>query len=102
MASERKIMDQPLDQPLSDDEIQELAYKNFGFRPVCPFGGSYSVNEKGEVINSVYGSSYSPVIKGLEDNSGTSAALKRFFSTKEVRLEFEFTPEGIKTTVKTE
>ncbi len=84
------------------EELPKLAYRNFGFMPVCPFGGTYSVNDKGEVINSVYGSSYSPVIKGVGGSTGTSAALKRFFSTKEVRLEFEFTPEGIKTTVKTE
>jgi len=83
------------------NELPDIALKNFGFRPVCPMGGEYSINSKGYVVNSVYGSSYSPYVKETDDNAGTSAVMKRFFSTKEIRLEFEFTPEGIKTFVKT-
>ncbi len=82
-------------------KLPDLAYKNFGFKPVCPLGGVYSIDKNGNIINSAYGSSYDPVVSGVEGDSGTSAVLKRFFSTKEVRLEFEFTPEGIKTLVKT-
>ncbi len=83
------------------EELPDLAYKNFGFKPVCPMGGFYSIDKNGNVVNSVYGNSYDPVVSGLDGDSGTSAVLKRFFSTKEIRLEFEFTPEGIKTLVKT-
>jgi len=82
-------------------DIPDLTYKNFGFKPVCPLGGDYIVDRKsGNVRNSVYGSGTFPIIRIEENNNGiVPLYLKKFFNTSELRVELEFTPEGIKTRI---
>jgi hypothetical protein len=84
-----------------DREIPNLTFNNFGFKPVCPLGGEYVFNKNtGEVTNSVYGSGKFPVIKIDENNKGIIPLyLKKFYKTKELRVELEFTPEGIMTKI---
>ena len=83
-------------------DIPDLTYKNFGFKPVCPLGGDYTYDRKNsEIRNSVYGSEYFPVLKIDDNNTGpVPLYLKKFFKTSELRVEFEFTPEGIKTRIR--
>jgi hypothetical protein len=82
-------------------DIPDLTYRNFGFKPVCPLGGEYIIDKKsGEVRNSVYGSGNSPVLRIDENSKGIIPVyLQKFFKTDELRVELEFTPEGIKTKV---
>lgn len=80
------------------NELTDLAYRDFGFKPVCPLGGEYTVDRKtGEVYNSVFGVYSSPSLKnGIKENGPVFDGLRRFFSTTEVRAELEFMPEGMK------
>lgn len=82
-------------------DLPELTYRNFGFKPVCPLGGEYYYDRRSdEVKNSIYGGRYLPVVKIDDRNSGiVPLYLKNFFKTSEVRLELEFTPEGIRTKI---
>jgi len=85
----------------SGKELSDLTYNNFGFKPVCPLGGEYIYDRKsGEVRNSVYGSETLPVLKIDENNNGiVPQYLKKFFKSTELRVELEFTPDGIKTKI---
>ncbi len=80
-------------------DIPDLTYKNFGFKPFCPLGGDYTYDRKtGEVRNSVYGGENFPILRLDENSSGLIPVyLKKFFNTSEVRVELEFTPDGIMT-----
>ncbi len=80
-------------------DIPELTYRNFGFKPVCPLGGDYTIDRKtGETKNSVYGSENFPIIRLDENSNGIIPLyLKKFFKTSEVRFEMEFTQDGIMT-----
>ncbi len=82
-------------------ELPDIAYRNFGFKPVCPLGGEYTYDRRsGEVGNTVYGNWYYPVLRMDESSNGSVPLyLKRFFKTSELRFEFEFTPEGIRTKI---
>jgi len=82
-------------------DIPDLIYKNFGFKPVCPLGGNYIYDRKtGTVMNSVYGRTDSPVLKIDENSNGiVPLYLKKFFKSSELRVELEFTQEGIKTKI---
>ncbi|PKL17598.1 MAG: hypothetical protein CVV49_10440 [Spirochaetae bacterium HGW-Spirochaetae-5] len=82
-------------------DIPGLTFKNFGFKPVCPLGGEYIFDKNtGEVANTVYGSSRYPVLKIDENNKGVIPLyLKKFYKTKDLRVELEFTPEGIMTKI---
>ncbi len=84
--------------PASKDP-QESAMENFGFKPLCPMGGSYTINEKGEVANSVFGTMDRPVIRYDRIHSDM---MKKHFSTERIMLDLEFTDEGIMTTVEIE
>jgi hypothetical protein len=82
-------------------DLPELAYRYFGFKPLCPLGGEYYYDRRSdEVRNSIYGSKYSPALKIDDRNGGiVPVFLKNFFNTAEIRIELEFTPEGIKTKI---
>ena len=78
--------------------LNELAFESFVFHLQCPSGGKYSFDrETGRVINSVYGDGGSGIISLKELLKGD--AFQRFFSTEQILLNLEFTPEGIKTVV---
>jgi len=78
--------------------INKLAFESFGFHLQCPSGGKYSLDKKsGRVLNSVYGDGGSGIISLKELLKGDS--FQRFFSTEQILLNLEFTPEGIKTVV---
>lgn len=79
-------------------ELPDLAYRDFGFRPVCPLGGEYLVEKSsGEVYSSAFGGYNSPVIRsGVKELGPVYDGLRRFFSTAEIRAELSFTPEGMK------
>lgn len=82
-------------------DIPDLTYKNFGFKPVCPLGGSYIYDRKtGNVMNTVYGSVDSPILKIDENSNGAVPLyLNKFFKSSELRVDLEFTPEGIRTKI---
>ncbi len=82
-------------------DLSGLTYTNFGFKPVCPLGGNYIYDRKtGSVINSVYGNVDSPVLRIDENSNGpVPLYLKKFFKSSELRVELEFTPEGIMTKI---
>ncbi len=83
-----------------DNELAEMAYRDFAFMPVCPFGGAYTVDRRtGEVRNTVYGSTHNPVIKPDAGKNGIGNELDKFFKTKQVRMELEFTDEGLMTRI---
>lgn len=77
-------------------DIPDLAYRNFGFKPVCPLGGEYYYDRNSdEVKNSLYGDRFSPVLRIDDRNSGiVPSYLRYFFKVSEIRMELEFTPEG--------
>jgi len=82
-------------------DIPDLTYKNFGFKPVCPLGGEYVIDRNtGDVRNTVFGSESFPILRIDENNNGIIPLyLKKFFKSQELRVEFEFTQEGIKTKI---
>ncbi len=83
-------------------QIPDLTFRNFGFKPVCPLGGEYLIDRNtGEVRNTVYGREKFPVLKIDENSKGiVPLYLKNFFKTNELRVELEFTPEGIMTKIR--
>lgn len=87
----------------ADRDLAAMAYRDFGFMPVCALGGEYTVDRRsGEVRNTVYGSAMNPVLKIDAGKNGMGDSLKRFFTTKQVRIELEFTNEGLMTRLVTE
>ncbi|HPS57993.1 MAG TPA: hypothetical protein PK514_07790 [Spirochaetota bacterium] len=87
----------------NDRDLAGMAYRDFAFMPVCALGGEYTVDRRtGEVRNTVYGSGVNPVLKIEAGKNGMGDSLKRFFSTKQIRIELEFTNEGLMTRVVTE
>jgi len=82
-------------------DIPDITFRNFGFKPVCPIGGEYVFDRNtGEVRNTVYGSENFPIIRIDENNKGiVPIYLKKFFKTDELRVELEFTPEGVMTRI---
>jgi len=85
----------------TDRELAGLAYRDFAFMPVCALGGTYTVDRRtGEVRNSMYGSRNNPVLKPGKE--GVYSSLNDFFSTKEIRVELEFTAEGLRTRIRTQ
>lgn len=85
----------------ADRDIPDLTFRNFGFKPLCPLGGEYVFDKNtGEVRNTVYGSGRLPVLKIDDNNKGLIPLyLKKFYKSKELRVELEFTPEGIMTKI---
>jgi len=79
-------------------ELPDLAYRDFGFKPVCPLGGDYLIEKQsGDVYSSVFGGYTSPSIRsGIKENGVTHEGLRRFFSTAEIRGKLQFTDEGMK------
>lgn len=87
----------------ADRDLASYAYRDFAFMPVCALGGDYTVDRRtGEVHNTVFGSALNPVLKMDAGKNGMGDSLKRFFSTKQVRIELEFTNEGLMTRIVTE
>lgn len=81
-----------------DNELAEMAWRDFAFMPVCPFGGAYTVDRRtGEVRNTVYGSAHNPVIKPDGGKNGIANELEKFFKIKQIRMELEFTDKGLMT-----
>lgn len=79
-----------------NEDAGDALAKRYGFKPVCPAGGTYSI-KKGNPMHSIFGA-----------NAATQNDMKRveemfadFFSTEEFKLNFEFTPHGIMTTIET-
>ncbi|MFH0977599.1 MAG: hypothetical protein V1874_17610 [Spirochaetota bacterium] len=83
-----------------EKDIAQKSLEVFGFKPLCPMGGVYTIDAKtGKVRNSVFGDLSSPYIKADEIKSDI---LTRFFSTKDIKIKLEFTKEGIKTKIITQ
>lgn len=79
--------------------LDEVALNIFGFKPVCPMGGKYLIDAKTkQVSNTVFGNRNKTII---DVNKIKSDSLKRYFSTDEIKIELEFTKEGIKTVLTT-
>jgi len=82
----------------SHGDLPGLAYRDFGFRPLCPLGGEYLIEKQsGDIYNSVFGGYTAPSIRsGIKENGVIHEGLRRFFSTVEIRSELQFTDEGMK------
>lgn len=78
------------------EDATEAMQKRYGFKPVCPAGGKYSIKE-GNPTHSMFGTQAASRtdMKAIED------LFTDFFSTEEFRLNFEFTPHGIMTAIET-
>ena len=81
---------------------EDLAAKsllNFGFKLKCPAGGEYEFNAgTGQVSSTIFGTPDNALI---DVSRMGGEGLNRFFTTEEIGLTLEFTPEGIKTVVRT-
>jgi len=78
-------------------EFQSM--RQFGFKPVCPAGGSYSIDKKTkEVHNTVFGTAQRPTIniRAFDYDS-----INRFMGTKHIKVMLEFTDVGIKSVIET-
>ncbi|MFC1671202.1 hypothetical protein ACFL20_12495, partial [Spirochaetota bacterium] len=74
---------------------------SFGFKIKCPAGGKYRTNKKtGEVYNTVFGHNRSAHLD--IEKIGKKVPVYRFFSTKGIMLNLEFTREGIKSIIEIE
>ncbi len=79
-------------------DINRAAFDSFGFELQCPSGGRYSLNKKsGRIENSIYGNGITKVVSVEKIKKGDT--FQRFFSTKQLMVNLEFTREGIKTVV---
>ncbi len=81
-----------------DKSIQNKIFEYYSFKPVCPMGGKYRFDKKGYIYNTVFGSRYKPVI---DYKKVSSDMFDRYFSTESIKLQLEFTKEGIKTEIRT-
>jgi hypothetical protein len=73
-------------------------YRAFGFEPVSPAGGRYTVDPAtGTVTDSAFGTRGAPVLDAGALRKATG--MNRFFSTERIRIVLRFTPEGIMTSV---
>lgn len=79
-----------------DEDATEAIQKRYGFKPVCPAGGKYSV-KKGNPTHSIFGTHQA----SRTDMKAIEELFADFFSTEEFRLNFEFTPHGIMTSIET-
>lgn len=70
--------------------------KRYGFKPVCPAGGAYSI-KNGHPTHSIFGTR---AISRM-DLKIIEELFADYFATEEFRLNFEFTPYGIMTTIET-
>jgi len=78
-------------------DLAGKSFKMYAVKPMCPMGGSYTIDKRtGKVSNSVFGSRSNNVIKY---ENVKSDLFKKYFSTEEIKLELEFTKEGIKTVI---
>jgi len=67
-----------------------------GYRPFCPAGGRYQYQSTADrVVCSTHGTPLSPRL--LAQLSSTLPAVKRMESIQRVRIQLEFTPEGLRT-----
>ncbi|MCL2155281.1 MAG: DUF3352 domain-containing protein, partial [Leptospirales bacterium] len=86
---------------ISNKDLPDFMYENFGFKPICPLGGEYIYDKNtGSVKNSIYGNQHSPNLKLNPNSSGiVQQYLKSLFESSELRVELKFTPEGIMTKI---
>ncbi len=78
------------------EDAAEAISKRYGFKLVCPAGGNYSI-KKGNPTHSIFGT------RALShaDMKIVEELFADFFATEEFRLNFEFTPHGIMTSIET-
>jgi len=78
------------------EDAVEALNKRYGLKPVCPAGGNYTVKE-GRPQHSLFGTHAVSHInmKIIEE------LFADFFSTQEFKLQFEFTPYGIMSSIET-
>jgi hypothetical protein len=79
-----------------NEDVAEAIAKRYGFKLVCPAGGNYSI-KKGHPIHSMFGT------RALThtDMKAVEELFADFFATEEFKLNFEFTPHGIMTSIET-
>ncbi len=80
-------------------DIDEPAMRSFGFRLHCPAGGSYDLNERGQPFSSVFGS---PWNSAMDADGPAARKLDEFFDIKELKVDMEFTEEGLKSRIETD
>lgn len=82
-------------------KLQEAAFALRGYRPYCPSGGTYGLDEKsGLAACSIHGTAFSPR-QPLPDRE-SSPTLKLVRSLKRVNARLSFIPEGLMTIVEIE
>ncbi len=70
--------------------------KRYGLKPVCPAGGSYTIKD-GRPRHSIFGThAVSHINMKIAEE-----LFADFFSTQEFKLQFEFTPHGIMSSIET-
>jgi hypothetical protein len=70
--------------------------KRYGFKPVCPAGGAYTM-KNGNPTHSIFGTR----AVSRMDLKIIEELFADYFLTEEFKLNFEFTPYGIMTTIET-
>ncbi|MFZ5630252.1 MAG: hypothetical protein ACOY5B_14065 [Spirochaetota bacterium] len=78
------------------EDLPSAFEKQYGFRPVCPVGGSYVVKD-GNPSHTKLGT---PAM-AHNDFSAVETLLRDFFATQEFSVQFQFTPHGIMTEIET-
>lgn len=80
-------------------EIDEPAMKSFGFRLQCPAGGMYDLNERGQPFSTVFGT---PWNSAMDVDGPAARKLDEFFDIKELKVDMEFTQDGLKSRIETD
>lgn len=78
------------------EDVAGALLKRYGFKPICPAGGKYSI-KKGNPTHSMFGT-YNA---SRTDMKAIEKLFVDFFATEEFRVNFEFTPHGIMTVIET-
>jgi len=78
------------------EDATDAILKRYGFKPICPAGGTYSI-KNGYPTHSMFGT-YGT---SRADMKAIEKLFADFFATEEFRLNFEFTPHGIMTVLET-
>lgn len=79
------------------ENMADALEKNYGLRPVCPVGGKYII-KSGAPEHDLLGTPTA----AHADLAAAEALLKDFFSTNQLRIQFEFTEHGIMTEIETQ
>ncbi len=78
------------------EDMTAALEKHYGFRPVCPVGGTYAIKD-GKPVHTLLGE---PGLARV-DFSAIEVLLRDFFATQECSVDFKFTPHGIMTEIET-